>query len=242
MDARALLRASKASASGAGSSSSASASTSSAQRQGAITDRFASYSSSTGSLRCSACSYLAIKHDALWSAHAASKSHRANAAAVLAKEEQEAAERRRKEEAAAAAAETEQAASGSGAKRKGEEANSSSKRQKTDAQSSAADDASLDPEWLAFKREVLDKQPANGSGGEDYTKYAAATIEAAPVLRGADGEDEGGNAAKAAPSEPELTEEELEEKRRAEQERAEKEEIMERYEEEVRIQQEGDER
>lgn len=246
MDARALLRATKGAAAGA---SSAGDDSQSRSGKGAIRDRFASYNSKTGALRCAACSYLTIKHDNLWTSHAASKSHRQNVAAILAKEEKEEEERRRKAEQEELTAKS----SIAGGKRKAADhdgpngdadASEETKKQKLAATASAsvpADPAS-EAEWEAFQREILSASNPTGTGtDEDYKKFAAATIEAAPVLRRRDGDEEDEDLVEE--EQPiEKTEEELEEERRQKKEQEEKEEIMERYEEEVRAQQEANDR
>ncbi|KDN43675.1 hypothetical protein K437DRAFT_274836 [Tilletiaria anomala UBC 951] len=249
MDARALLRATK---SGIGSGASGSSSHGAAPP--AITDRFASYNRKTSALRCSACSYMTIKHENLWMSHAASKSHRSNAAGILAKErqaeEQQAQERRRREEeGAAAVADSSKTPTG---KRKAESQDAPA----ADAESSSHGDGSkkqrmadpvIESEWEKFQREVLGGASAVDSTGSDneYKRFAAATIEAAAVLRKPTGEYDGDEDKEGvAVASPALrkTREEIEDEQRLERQQQEKEEIMQRYEEEVRLQQEGDER
>ncbi|CAD6887563.1 unnamed protein product [Tilletia controversa] len=243
------------------------------QRRAGIQDRFASYHPTTQALRCAACAYLPIKHESLWSSHAASKSHRVNVVRVLSEE--------REKEAAEAASQTSGIAKGK--RKQGDEgvedvagpssppasslktpasAGPNSKRARFDDSdggpgststgapiSSTSGGAAVDEdEWARFEREVLEG-PADSSAAQDsesapndFDIHASATISAEPVLlNGTDGDDHAEgmevdeqDAAGVAVA----TEEEL----RLEREREEREEIISRFEEEQRIQDEADER
>ncbi|EPQ28875.1 uncharacterized protein PFL1_03677 [Pseudozyma flocculosa PF-1] len=215
-----------------------------------IQDPFASYNPSTGALRCSACNYLAIKHESLWASHASSKSHRTNAARIKA-------ERERQDEALLAR----QSANHEG-KRKADDdgygqptergqgtGEGDSKRAKVDTETAAGDAGAedIDPEWEAFQREIAEAEASATQAADPVqAQYASATIEVEPVIkgRGADAaaaagtaDGEGGEGQDGQPAE-----EETEEERRARREQEEREEIYSRYEEEQRIQDEAEER
>ena len=243
-DARALLRATKQSLNSSSRAGPATAA-------GTITDRFASYNTQTGALRCSACQYLTIKHEALWSAHVSSKSHRANAAALIKKEAEEAAaaakDARAQEEEARPAALTSSTSIGKRKAQDGqgegdEEQNSGTTNGAADAKKArtATGDPALEEEWQRFQQEVL--STTDGGNTDVYRLHAAATISAEPVLikplAAEDDEDIAGEAE----TEVSKTQQEIEEEQRRQKEAEEKEEILERVEEEVRIQQESDER
>lgn len=221
VDARSLLRAATASSS-----------------EG-IKDRFASYHPKTRALRCLACNYLPIKHESLWASHTASKSHRSNVAQVRKKEEeQEEKERRTKNEQAES---TEEPAA-TGSKRKGEDDVEETDNEEKDPAKRARKDpgeAQVDSEWERFQREVLNAPTATQQPAFD--SYADATIEVAPeLIRGINGlegvdDDE-------VEEEVEVKVKETDAEKRARLEREEREEILARFEEEQRVQDEADER
>lgn len=261
-DARSLLRAAAAQKRGVGlasSSASSSSSSGNATSTTAIPDRFASYHRKTGALRCSACD-LTIKHESLWASHAASKSHRARtdevrraeaeqearaAAAATEREERERVQKEEEERGAQAAA-TAVAGSSSGAKRKGggdddsqrgADGNAAEKRVRL-----AGEVESVDPEWERFQREVIAQASESDAHQQaDRAIYSAnATIEVAPRLRQVPGGAD--DAEEEAEEEQEEEEEETEEEKRARLDREEREEILARFEEEQRIQDEANER
>lgn len=247
-DARSLLRAAAAQKRAAPSSSAgAGASSSSSGGATAIPDRFASYHRKTGALRCLACD-LTIKHESLWASHAASKSHRAKAEEIKRAEAEEAEKKQRKaeeEEAAQRQREAQAAASSSSAagKRKGEQFSSEDGGQgdQTAKKRAKINEEQNDTEWERFQREVM-SQASESDAQPDRGLYSAgATIEVAPKLRQVpgrapleDGEEEIEEEAE--------EEEETEEEKRARLDREEREEIMARFEEEQRIQDEANER
>lgn len=177
-----------------------------------ILDRYASYHPKTGALRCSACDFAVVKHERLWSAHALSKTHRANVQAIESRER--AAQQHKPHAVQDEPSET--------LKRKETEPEelSEAKRTRRDADTTPA---SLDKEWEEFQRTVL--QPA----ASPPTPYDKATITVAPQL-----------VREQATDEPEK--EETDEERRARLEREEREDILARIDEEQRAQDEAEER
>lgn len=206
-DARSLLRA---------------AATQRAPHAAGITDRWASYHPKTGALRCAACDMVVVKHERLWGAHTASKSHRANVRAMEEREAQEQTSDRAVEEPVV---HTEQEDT---LKRKDADepdvtgaTEVKRTRRETDSETDAA--PALDKEWEEFQRTVIAPSNAKPSSYDD------ATITAAPELV----RDQVAEAPQ---------EEETEEERRARLEREEREDILARIDAEQRAQAEADER
>ena len=223
-DARALLR--------AAASSSAQGATE------GIKDRFASYHPKTRALRCLACNYLVIKHESLWASHAASKSHRSNAAQVRKTEEEH--EEQQKQQRRAAQVDN---MDGTGGKRKGHEEEDQNGDEEAAKRARKSETAQpVDAEWERFQREVLDAPSAEQQ--PSLTSYADATIEVGPELRRAPGDDrEEAEEEDEEEDEPERANKvETEAERRARLEREDREEILARFEEEQRVQDEADER
>ncbi|UZJ54047.1 hypothetical protein CBS101457_003367 [Exobasidium rhododendri] len=232
VDSRSLLRA-----------ASAAASSSALSSQEGIKDRFASYHPTTKLLRCLACQYVVVKHESLWASHTASKSHRSNVAQIRIQEEEN---RERDRQGESKANGQEKATEASGSKRKGiddemgvEMNSDAAKRFRNDTRI-----GEVDTEWEKFQREVLNAPSALRP--PPLSTYADATIEVAPELRrgnvnadvdvDADGE-EGDEVDEVVVKKRET---EVERKTRLEQE--EREEILSRFEEEQRVQDEADER
>lgn len=226
-DARALLR--------AAASSSAQGATE------GIKDRFASYHPKTRALRCLACNYLVIKHESLWASHAASKSHRSNAAQVRKSEEEH--EEQQKQQRRAAQVDN---VDGTGGKRKGHEEEDQNGDEEAAKRARKSETAQpVDAEWERFQREVLNAPSAEQQ--PSLTSYADATIEVGPELRRAHGDDreETREVEEEEDEEDELGQAnkvETEAERRTRLEREEREEILARFEEEQRVQDEADER
>ncbi|KAK0563173.1 hypothetical protein OC861_004947 [Tilletia horrida] len=227
-----------------------------AQRRTGIQDRWASYHPTTQALRCVACAYLPIKHESLWSSHAASKSHRNSVARLLREETAAAAvasrgKRKQSEQSDTAAFDVQAQGAGSADAAATPDAKRARLGHQNGTESAAAATTSVDEdEWARFQREVLEA-PANGDAGGgagpslDNAIHAAATISAEPVLLVRNPEDEEDDAegmetdgAANAETQDALTEEEL----RLEREREEREDILMRFEEEQRIQDEAEER
>ncbi|WFD02189.1 hypothetical protein MOBT1_000870 [Malassezia obtusa] len=180
-----------------------------------ITDRWASYHPKTGALRCSACDFAVVKHERLWGAHTASKTHRDNVQAIEAREQ-----------AHADAAPDEEAQKDDAAdtlKRKEPEAHEEADAKRTRRETEDEAHPSLDREWEEFQRTVL--QPASTT----QHKYDQATVSVEPALVRDQTDDE-----------PPV--EESEEERRARLEREEREDILARIDAEQRAQAEADER
>ncbi|PWN98412.1 hypothetical protein FA09DRAFT_329470 [Tilletiopsis washingtonensis] len=220
-DARSLLRA-------------ASSSSAAAPR---IHDAHASYHPRSGALRCSACAYAAVKHEALWAAHVASKSHRGNVARIRAEQEQQA-RAQQQQSAEASASGTKRAADAAGDEA-GDEAR---KRPRAEPEADEAPAAAVpdeaaeeDPEWAAFEAEVLNAPEAAEAAAP---RYIDSTTEVAPQLR----RPGGGIAPVVQEEQPEPEIKETEEERRERLEREEKEEIFGRLMEEQREQEEVEER
>ncbi|PWZ01321.1 hypothetical protein BCV70DRAFT_198747 [Testicularia cyperi] len=208
-----------------------------------ITDPFASYSG-TGGLRCSACNFLPLKHESLWSAHAASKSHRANAARIREegkrKQEQEHEEQLRQAELQrtkdgkrkAIDSDHDDGTSDSTDKQDGVTTKKSRTQSIQDANGAGS---VVDAEWEMFKAQM----EVPDASAMDSSSYAAdATIEVQPQLR----TDDGNADSKDATEDDQKIREEQEAEERTRKEQEEKEEIYARFEEEQRLQDEADER
>ncbi|CCF52354.1 hypothetical protein NDA11_003696 [Ustilago hordei] len=200
-----------------------------------ISDRFASYSS-TGSLRCSACNYLTIKHESLWGAHALSKSHRANLTRIR-EEELRQAELQRTKEGKRKADETDadldegDGPQPSGLNRDADEGEAAPESKK------ARTGASIDPEWELFKTqmEAAEEEQPNQTTN-NYSAGAALEAEAQLILQ------DGTEGQAAGEAEQEKSKEEMEALETARKEQEEREEILSRLEEEQRQQDEADQR
>lgn len=201
-DARALLRAAQQATGSSGTTT--------------LNDAFASYHPRTQALRCSACSYAAIKHDSLWPAHAASKSHKLNVAKLKAAQEAEQQQRVGEKRKAATAHEE------------------ADKRVKT----SSPPPAAVDAEWALFEAEVLNAP--NTSADAIAPKYVGSTVEVAPVLRAESGQPP--HQQRQDDDEAPVQVAETAEQKRARLEQEEKEEIYARLEDEQRTQDEAEER
>ena len=199
-----------------------------------IYDPFASYNTTTGALRCSACSYTPIKHESLWAPHAQSKSHRMNVARIRAEqEERERIEREHQQEAERTRRESE-------GKRKAEDDQDNAAEENEAKRARTADVAqtqksSVDPEWERFQKELAGED-STSTAEASASVFEQATIEVQPILKGQDANEDG--AGTGAGDEQEETEQE----RRARLDREEREEIYSRFEEEQRIQDEAQER
>lgn len=199
-----------------------------------ITDPFASYNPASGALRCSACNYLAIKHENLWAAHIVSKSHRTNVARIRSEQALKFEQEKTLQQS--------QALQTKDGKRKAVDKDESTS---ADSSGSTADgsvakkarnleEAKVDNEWERFKRQ-LESGDKSEVTDEDQRYNAEAIIEVQPQLLAdadtrlseAEGEDE---------------QELIAARERKRQEQDEREEILSRYEEEQRIQDEADER
>lgn len=212
---------------------------------GGIADPWASYHPTTGALRCAACGYMVIKHEALWSAHAASKSHRSNAAREKAERE----EKERKEAEKKARKEGKRKAVDGDAD--AVEKRQDTKRARTEEEGvkgaaalplQSQTNEPVDEDWELFRRTVLDAESdSQAPQAAAAPSYANATISAEPVLR-ADASREGGAHGDAGEQQQEETQEESAEEKRARLEQEEREEIYARFEEEQRLQDEADER
>lgn len=205
-----------------------------------ITDPFASYSS-TGTLRCSACSYLTIKHESLWGSHVLSKSHRGNVARTREEELRQAEIQRTKDGKRKAAddapfnsrGEKDTSLPSNGVDEL--DAGHESKKARKDESSAAAP---VDAEWEMFKSQ-MDSSGAEAGADEpteDYTA-AGAALEAEAQLISQDGAQVQGEEGI-----EEKTAEEIEAEERARKEQEEREEILSRMEEEQRQQDEADQR
>ncbi|CBQ72596.1 conserved hypothetical protein [Sporisorium reilianum SRZ2] len=206
-----------------------------------IADRFASYSS-TGGLRCSACSYVAIKHESLWGAHVLSKSHRANALRIKEEELRQAEIQRTKDgkrKAEDAAPEQDESADADALGSDADDAVQGSKRARTDSTNEPqAKSASIDPEWELFKSQMESTEPE--AGAAESTAGAGAALEAEAQLISHD--EQGSGPAGTDGAAEEKSAEELEAEERARKEQEEREEILSRMEEEQRQQDEADSR
>ncbi|SPO27172.1 uncharacterized protein UTRI_10634_B [Ustilago trichophora] len=205
-----------------------------------ISDPFASYSS-TGGLRCSACSYLTIKHESLWGAHVLSKSHRANVTRIREEELRQAEIQRTKDgkrKADDADDELEEgdgslsAATGTGHVE--EDAGPESKKARMEANGAEA----IDPEWELFKSQMEATEPESSQSRGDHSAGAALEAEAQLISHDGDAHLD----PKAQEEVEEKTAEELEAEERARKEQEEREEILSRLEEEQRQQDEADQR
>ncbi|TKY87819.1 hypothetical protein EX895_003400 [Sporisorium graminicola] len=207
-----------------------------------ITDRFASYSS-TGGLRCSACSFVAIKHESLWGAHVLSKSHRANATRIRDEELRQAEVqrtrdgKRKAEENAAPGHDASRDADASTAE--ADDAVQGGKRPRTDSTNEASVKSSaFDPEWELFKSQMESTEPEQDASNHTTEVGAALEAEAQLISQGnelglGEAEFEAADAKSA---------EDLEAEERARKEQEEREEILSRFEEEQRQQDEADSR
>nr|CDI53133.1 conserved hypothetical protein [Melanopsichium pennsylvanicum 4] len=204
-----------------------------------ISDPFASYSS-TGALRCSACNFVTIKHESLWSSHALSKSHRANTAR-LREEDLRQAEAQRIKDGKRKADDSQDdlgashGPSGTITSSNGEEkgnlefASQGSKKARTE---------SIDPEWELFKSQMeANAEPKEDQQVSDHGAGAALEAEAYLI-------SPRGTAANKYADDlvDERSKEELEAEERARREQEEREEILSRLEEEQRQQDEADQR
>lgn len=213
-------------------------------------DPFATYSA-TGGLRCSACNYLAIKHESLWGAHALSKSHRANVARIREEEarrsdSQRIKEGKRKAENAADL-DGERGPSSSSIHAEGIQGEAAPESKKARTNSVSATDetdvgrksASIDPDWDLFKSQMEATEPATDQPMSDYSAGATLEAEAQLIARDQHGSHQL-QTTEDAGEEKSAEELEAEERRRREQE--EREEILSRLEEEQRQQDEADQR
>lgn len=230
-DARSLLRAAASERAKAGASG--------------ISDPFASYSS-TGSLRCSACNYLTVKHESLWGAHVLSKSHRTNVAQIREEELREAELQRTKDgkrKAQDVPVEEEgddsPPASRAGVDDEGAGASSGSKKARMEPTTAIDSTLSIDPDWQLFKSQMESPEPDLDLTAD--THGAGAALEAEAQLISRDGADMDGTKADIDDVE-ELNAEELAAQERARKEQEEREEILSRLEEEQRQQDEADQR
>lgn len=198
-----------------------------------ISDPFASYNPISGALRCSACNYVAIKHESLWAAHIVSKSHRANALRL--RQEQTVNER---EEEVPRQAQAQKTKDG---KRKA--VDDDDPTTVGDAETLAeditakkarnAEGPELDSEWELFKRQMEAGEVSTAVDDDQYSKQATIEVQAQLHFDGDAPSAEAGS---------EDTQEETAAREKVRQEQEEREEILSRYEEEQRLQDEADER
>lgn len=190
-----------------------------------IHDRWASYHAKTGTLRCSACNSAVIKHERLWGAHAASKTHRANVHAIEAREARDTAKEGAAPEMVPVDADPAPEAEGLKRKEAEDSEETESKRTRRDAPEAQA--PAVDKEWEEFQRTVL-QTPAPAPAPQK--NYEHATISVEPELHHEQTQGTG-----------EVVEE-TEEEKRARLDREAREEILSRIEDEQRAQDEADER
>ncbi|PWN53828.1 hypothetical protein IE53DRAFT_100833 [Violaceomyces palustris] len=206
---------------------------------GGITDPSASYNVATGALRCSACNFLPIKHESLWSSHAASKSHRSNVQKTRSQglgnaREDNASDRDHRPKRKAHDSDASVQISTS----QKEEDREAPKKMRTGAYPTNEGDTLVDSEWELFQQSLKKAEKAYVAPSPPVpssTSYESATIEAGPVLK----EDRATNSEKDVPK---LQDEETAEEKQLRLEREEKEEIYARFEEEQRLQDEAYER
>ncbi|KIS69517.1 uncharacterized protein UMAG_02056 [Mycosarcoma maydis] len=205
-----------------------------------VSDAFASYSAN-GGLRCSACDYLAIKHESLWGAHVLSKSHRTNVARIHKEEQVRQAELERTKAGKRKATQGDgRDASPSDAAADATHARSTlaSKKARADTEQVVTDTPpTLDPEWELFKSQVESIEPDLDHPSD--TPIAGAALEAEPQLISQDDLDQRHDTDAVL---WEKSAEELEAEERARIEQQEREEILSRMEEEQRQQDEADQR
>lgn len=192
-----------------------------------IHDRWASYNAKTGTLRCSACNSAVIKHERLWGAHAASKTHRANVHAIEAREARDTAKEGAVPEDVPVDADPEPEAEGLKRKEAEDSEETESKRTRRDAPEAQA--PAVDKEWEEFQRTVL-QTAATAPAPAPQKNYEHATISVEPELHHEQAQGTG-----------EVVEE-TEEEKRARLDREAREEILSRIEDEQRAQDEADER
>ncbi|CEH14420.1 hypothetical protein CBOM_02270 [Ceraceosorus bombacis] len=217
-----------------------------------ISDPYAVYVGRNRALRCKACD-ASIKHEALWSSHASSKSHRGNVTRLKA-ELREAEEQRLADEARSELVDDAAAGTETDRKRTAEELESESsalgiagrsdasesKRQRTTHSSHDDQRMEEEDEWARFQAEVLNAPSTSESG---VAKYVDSTIEVAPVLRSQNGSVPSQSEQAQQPEEiDQVGAVETEEEKRERLDKEAKEEIYARMEEEQRLQDEADER
>lgn len=220
----------------------------------------------TKSIRCIPCDYQVIKHLSLWSSHCQSKPHRQALATLRQKEEQDRRKKAQQEEEeqqqeiekirleeleksnTEQQKEKESSKNGKG-KRKAEEDEDGDQNDEAKKSKSNPNNQDQDEEWLAFQREVLGNDNHGPAGSDSNSNaiqplYNHATVISEPQLnvkpknpeRGeGDGEPDGDG-------EGDGEQEETAEEKRKRLDREEKEEIYQRYMEEIRNQDEVDER
>lgn len=200
-----------------------------------ISDPFASYSA-TGGLRCSACNYLAIKHESLWGAHAQSKSHRNNAMRIREEEVRKAEVQRTKDGKRKADDSYEDLGEADEARASSLNANGVDDSSAPESKKARTVASPIDAEWELFKSQMDATESGKDPRNEEFTGAAALEAEAQLISH------EEGVGQNAAAEVEEKSAEEIRAEERARKEQEEREEILSRLEEEQRQQDEADQR